>query len=463
MLPPQIVAFFAVTKQPVSGLVRLPDGRVAYYDRNNGMMYGQQKIDTNWFYFNTVNGGREGGEKYLSKRWYFFKLTTGIRAKGFAQLPDGRYCYYTEGGMQYGHQKVGANWYYFNTVTGNREGGERYLNKRWYFYNLTTGVRAKGFAQLPDGRYCYYTDTGMQYGQQKVGGNWYYFNTVTGNREGGEKNIGGKWWFFNLTTGVRATGITKLPDSRTVYYDANNGMIYGWHKLGAVVYQFNPVNGNVEVILDPNKVSVGIDVSSFQGYINWALIKSTGAIQFAFIRGADWNNSINGYSVDSRFIENVRGAQAQGIKVGTYIFCYSYTQDSLRRGIDVIDTALRNNGLNLQLPFIIDFEWNGNITHNTYAQRTNLLRQGMQYIQSKGYQTGFYSSLNWARNYYDATSLENEGYTFWLAHWTGPSTGPSASHGWTRTPSFWQYTSDGTVAGINGRVDMNYSYNGKYI
>jgi SpoIID/LytB domain protein len=105
------------------------------------------------------------------------------------------------------------------------------------------------------------------------------------------------------------------------------------------------------------------------------------------------------------------------------------------------------------MPFYIDYEdYNWLNQHTTYESRTEAVRTGMDCVeQMLGTQSGFYTSDNYAQSWFNGQQLIKEGYNAWIARWS--STAPQTS-GYV----MWQYSNSGTVNGINGRVDLNYSY-----
>lgn len=226
--------YFNAAGQMQTGFVTLKDGRLVYYNADGQTQYGEQKINDKWYHFQTDNGDT---------------------ARGWYTLEDGRRVYYDVDnsgagqGMLHGMQKVGNDYYYFNPGYGTEETGlktvngqqyyfaptmvvnqEEHLADHWYYFGAN-GQMQTGFVTLKDGRLVYYNADGqMQYGEQKINGKWYHFQTDNGNTARG--------WY-------------TLEDGRQVYYDVDDtgngqGMLHGLGKVGDDYYYFNDATGAKE-------------------------------------------------------------------------------------------------------------------------------------------------------------------------------------------------------------------------
>ena len=208
---------------------------------------------------------------------------------------------------------------------------------------------------------------------------------------------------------------------------------------------------------------MGIDVSAYQGPIDWAAVKASG-VDFAIVRALTWSNSVGYYVIDPYFEYNIRNAKANGIKVGAYLFSYAFNAEEIYEEIDYFHNSaemksLRKDDIQFDYPVYIDFEWDKILEKTNYDQRTEMLRLGMIRLEKYGYYPGFYSNNTWATKYYNAKYLVDCGYDFWYARYPA---NPDLSAGTKPLLGFeaqmWQYASDGRVNGINGNVDMNICY-----
>ena len=190
----------------------------------------------------------------------------------------------------------------------------------------------------------------------------------------------------------------------------------------------------------------GIDVSEFQGQIDWAKVKKAG-IQFVFIKFGNIYDYDTNYK-DSTFETNYKNAKAEGLKVGVYVYNYCNSIDTLKKGLKWFFTKLENK--KLDLPIFLDME-DKDIQGETKATLTKQCNEFAKYVKNKGYQAGVYANANWLKNELNMSDFD-EDLAVWVAQY-GVSK-PQISN-----PDIWQYTSDGKVNGISGRVDMNYLYN----
>lgn len=193
----------------------------------------------------------------------------------------------------------------------------------------------------------------------------------------------------------------------------------------------------------------GIDVSYWQGKIDWAKVKAAG-IQFAVIR--------EGYrkTIDEKFIENVKGATAQGLTVMVYHFIYT-DKASIKENAQSTVNNIKAAGLVPASTMIFaDLEydtWTKNGETCTKERCSQYTKQYLEELKALGCQKlGIYANIDYWKNYY--TDELKQKYPLWLADYAG-------------NPDFTcimqQYTSSGAVAGISGNVDMNWLFNESYL
>lgn len=184
----------------------------------------------------------------------------------------------------------------------------------------------------------------------------------------------------------------------------------------------------------------GIDVSKHQGIIDWKKVKNDD-VEFAIIRiGYGGSAPVK----DAKFEENYKNARANGLDVGVYIYSYADTLTDAKTEANAVINWL--SGRDLELPVYFDIEdKKQSILGNTL--RTNITKTFCDMIENAGYWAGIYANKSWLTSKLNMNELN--AYTVWVAQWANTNTykGPYA---------MWQYTSDGSVNGISGRVDMNY-------
>jgi len=197
---------------------------------------------------------------------------------------------------------------------------------------------------------------------------------------------------------------------------------------------------------------VGIDVSKWNGEIDWDKVKSAG-VEFAIIR-AGYRGSVTGSLVeDPYFTANMRGAAASGVPVGVYFFTQAVNEVEAVEEASAVLQLIRE--YQLDYPIFIDTEGaggNGRADGLDVETRTLVCEAFCRTIENAGYEAGVYGSRNWYNNNLHADTLEK--YCIWLAEYRSAP----IYQGYYQ---MWQYTSKGTIDGINGNVDMNISYLGR--
>lgn len=190
----------------------------------------------------------------------------------------------------------------------------------------------------------------------------------------------------------------------------------------------------------------GIDVSEFQGNINWDKVKADG-IEFAILKLGNIYDYDTNYK-DSKFETNYKEAKKRGIKLGAYIYNYCNTIDTLKKGLEWAIKKLE--GKELDLPFYLDME-DKDIQGETKASLTEQCNEFAKYVESKGYQAGVYANVNWLKNELNPNDFDKK-ISVWVAQYYKECQ-------YTGKYDIWQYASDGSVSGISGNCDMNYLYN----
>lgn len=199
---------------------------------------------------------------------------------------------------------------------------------------------------------------------------------------------------------------------------------------------------------------LGVDVSSHQGYINWQQVADAG-IQFAMIR-IGYRGYGNGETVEDTFWkENLQGARAAGLQVGIYFFSQAITVEEAEEEAQLAISWL--GGTPLDLPIVFDWEPISDTarTANMDAETLNACALAFsEKVKAAGYEPMVYFNLDTSTRLLDLPLLQEAGYHFWLALYKDTMTYPYRIH-------MWQYTDGGSVAGINGNVDINlyFTYN----
>jgi lysozyme len=197
----------------------------------------------------------------------------------------------------------------------------------------------------------------------------------------------------------------------------------------------------------------GLDVSVWQGTINWSSVKAAGK-KFAMVRA-----SAGSLTSDTQYAANRAGAKSAGIPISAYHYANpdTATNDALNEANWFLQNATPTHG---DLIPALDVEVTNGLS---VSQMQTWVSTWLTRVSSVlGVKPMIYSSPSfWSTSLGNTQMFAQQGYTvLWIAHWTTASSptvpaGNWGGYGWT----FWQYTSSGTVPGISGNVDLD-RYNG---
>lgn len=192
----------------------------------------------------------------------------------------------------------------------------------------------------------------------------------------------------------------------------------------------------------------GIDVSSYQENINWDKVKKDG-IDFAILR-LGFGSDIKSQD-DDTFERNVKECERVGIPWGAYLYSYALTVDSAKSEAEHALRLLK--GKKPTYPIVFDMEDADGYKnkHGFPSNQTliNICKTFLSTVEEAGYYVSLYASLSWLNNQLNSTELDR--YDKWVAQW-------NKECNYKKPYGMWQYSDCGKVNGINGNVDMNYSY-----
>lgn len=189
----------------------------------------------------------------------------------------------------------------------------------------------------------------------------------------------------------------------------------------------------------PNKVvAKGIDVSTYQGNINWATVATQ--VDFAILRV--------GYAttMDDKFTRNAEGCTANNVPFGVYLYSYAENESEAISEANFVINAVKNYDLDLPIFFDIEDSVQSSLTT---AQRQAITKTFCETIKEAGYQPGVYTFLSWFNSYFN-TSYFNS-----MPKWVAQI---SSSCTYAKGVTMWQYSWTGSFSGISGDVDCNYYY-----
>lgn len=206
----------------------------------------------------------------------------------------------------------------------------------------------------------------------------------------------------------------------------------------------------------------GIDVSKYNGDINWDKVKKDG-VDFVIVRvGYRGYGKSGTLCTDPNYKANIEGALAAGIKVGVYYFTEALTTDEAREEAEFCISKIKD--YNITLPVAIDYEYptdgknpigrmyNAKLTK---AEATANVKAFCAAVKKAGYTPLVYANKSDLSSLINGKTIGNT-YKVWLANYTTKTT-------YANSYEYWQYTSSGKVNGITGKVDCNFWYTKKSI
>ena len=228
-----------------------------------------------------------------------------------------------------------------------------------------------------------------------------------------------------------------------LYLDIKGGVI----KQGTKIQMYEKNNTDAQKFRICNVYLYrGIDVSDWQGTIDWDSVKKSG-VEFAILRIGYGRHQ---HQKDNQFERNYNECKRLNIPVGIYL--YSYAQDIEGAYLEAQNCLTWLNGRTIELPIFYDLE-DDSISNIGTDTITNMAITFKNIIEQNGYKAGVYANLNWLTHKIDVLRLGN--CEIWLAHYTWSENVASSYEG---KYSIWQYSSKGIINGIEGNVDLDIRY-----
>ena len=195
-----------------------------------------------------------------------------------------------------------------------------------------------------------------------------------------------------------------------------------------------------------DKTKIGLDVSGYQGEIDYDAVKAAG-VEFVFIKVGGTLGIDGEYYVDSKFKRNIEGFNRVGIPVGIYFFSYAPSKKSAIKDAEWVYEQIKD--YKVELPVVYDWEnWSFYNEFNlSFYNLTANAEAFLDTLNKKGYEGMLYGS----KNYIDKIWLKTD-YPIWVAHYTSD---PTVSY---EEYAYWQICDNGQIDGIYGNVDINIMY-----
>lgn len=188
----------------------------------------------------------------------------------------------------------------------------------------------------------------------------------------------------------------------------------------------------------------GIDVSKWQGDIDWKKVSMSG-IDFAMIR-----SSFGNMHTDEKLAANVAGCEKYGIPYGFYHYSYADSVAEAKKEARFFLSVIKK--YSPEYPLVLDIE-NDHFKSMSRKQVTNIIIAFAKELENAGYYVSIYSFAKFFNDYVDMSQIEN--YDIWIACWGDEERLNSFYDG---PYGMWQYSATGSVNGIDGDVDLDYAY-----
>ena len=234
-------------------------------------------------------------------------------------------------------------------------------------------------------------------------------------------------------------------DGKTYYFNADGNKVTGEQIIQGAKYNFGS-----DGALSSSSGNMGIDVSKWNGNIDWNAVKNSG-VSYVIIRCGYRGSSTGALIEDPKFRSNIQGASAAGLKVGVYFFTQAVNEVEAVEEASMVASLI--SGYKISYPVFLDVEPSGGRADSIGKDtRTAVCMAFCQTIQNSGYTAGIYANKTWLTSYINTASLTS--YKIWLAQYAAAPSYSATKY------DLWQYSSKGSVSGISGSVDLNISYLG---
>ena len=232
--------------------------------------------------------------------------------------------------------------------------------------------------------------------------------------------------------------------------------------LIALVIVLTALTGCNSRVKETKETTTGIDVARYQGTIDWSRV-GTSSVDFAMVRVGYRSQKDGSIVEDTNARYNMQEAQKHGIKLGVYFFSTAITEEEAREEAQWVTDLISQ--YSITYPVAYDCEGytdpDSRQYHLTIAERTDLALTFMKAIEKAGYEAMFYSSKNALDmdNQWNTSRIEKD-YKIWVAQYPEKPYPITEKSSYSGEHHMWQYTTNGTIPGINQDVDMNVAYFG---
>lgn len=383
-----------------------------------------------------MSEGRKGKSTFDVK---FYKYAYPDLSRGYGNNYKLYYLHYLSYGIKEGRKGYSTSFY--NGVDYSPVYNMDYYKNSYYDLYRAFGNNYEALIS-------HFVNHGMKEGRQGNGtfNVYYYMNRYPDLYRGYNRDFA-KYYMHYLFYGRYEGRYGNLTSSYTGWYK-NQGKVF-YYKAGRIVKGFCTIDNRKYYFNDLGalKSKTGIDVSQYQGKIDWEQVKKDG-VEFAIIRlgyGMDLEKQDDAYA-----IYNMTECERLNIPYGVYMFSYATEVGGTKGVVSEIAHTLRLlQGRNPSVGVFIDVEQDSYKNANPVpsgATVSSICLEFNKQLTVAGYKTGTYTNTY----FYDTmvTNDELDNYIKWVAEYSDSCT-------YEKPYLMWQYSSKGSVAGIGGNVDMN--------
>ena len=357
--------------------------------------------------------------------------------------------------------KGSSNWTYAIPYMG--EYTESWIkNVKGWWYRYKDGSWAIGWKTINEKQYYFdkdgYMVTGWQYLQWDKGYSWFFFDKDNGDMKTGWVYDNNYWYYLNPTDGHMQTGWLDY-NGRKCYLEPVGGRNQGHAYRSVTVmldgqtWQFDDNCYGTKVTTSAFVKRTVIDISQFNNVTNWSAVKATG---YPVIIRIGYRGSKTGViTYDPKYKEYRSACERYGIEHYFYFFPCSITDAEAHEEALFIKNEVIKSGVQMVYldSEVVQSDKSGRSDKLSKGTRTRMLRIICEDLLSWGISCGVYASRSWLYNNLDMSNIPSDAVkNTWVAEYGVDKTK------YTGTYIMWQYTSKGSVNGINGKVDLSYQY-----
>ena len=391
--------------------------------------------------------------KEVIKVNYVYEYIEPEKKNGFIE-ENGNTYYYIDDKYITGKKELDNDIFYFNE--------EGIMQKDSIIDNCYYDIDGKlytGFKDIDNYTY-YFSKEGYLKGIQDINNNKYifdeeghllketfydkYYLDENGIIVTGERKIGNRTYIFD-ENGILKNGF-QIIDGKEYFYDENNNVLKGLQLIDDIRYYFDFETG----ALIKKVVKSIIDISSWQGDIDFEEVKNSGLVDGVIVR-IGYGTTLNDNPVlDNKFKRNISELNRLNIPYGVYVYGYAQNEYASSIEAEFVNNALKEVDAKLSLPIFYDAEINEfeGVTYTKTMYR-KVINNFVSVLNNYGYKdVGLYGNLNMLTN--GSLSFSKK-YPIWVAQYYNKCEYDKEYIGW-------QYTSKGVIPGIIGNVDLSVFY-----